>query len=101
MIMSLSNTVPISTTLTATNDVVTPLPHQPLRQCVQIALQNYFAQLDGQAPKDLYTLVLAEVEAPLLTAVLQQTKGNQSKAAQVLGLSRGTLRKKIKQYALE
>lgn len=99
MIMSLSNTAPI--TQNTTNDVVASLPHQPLRQCVQVALQNYFAQLDGQTPKELYTLVLEEVEAPLLTAVLQQTKGNQSKAAQILGLSRGTLRKKIKQYALE
>lgn len=99
MIMSLSNTAPATQNITS--DVVAPLPHQPLRQCVQVALQNYFAQLDGQTPKELYTLVLEEVEAPLLTAVLQQTKGNQSKAAQILGLSRGTLRKKIKQYALE
>ncbi|MDP4870221.1 MAG: DNA-binding transcriptional regulator Fis, partial [Gammaproteobacteria bacterium] len=50
--------------------------------------------------KDLYDLVLAEVEAPLLAAVMHQTRGNQSKAAIVLGLNRGTLRTKLKQYGL-
>ncbi len=71
-----------------------------LRSSVKQALQQYFSQLDGQPPADLYTLVLAEVEKPLIEMVLQQTSANQSKAAIILGLSRGTLRKKMAEYGL-
>lgn len=74
---------------------------QPLRASVETALHNYFAQLGEATPNNLYELVLAEVEAPLLEVVLRQTRGNQTKAAQMLGLSRGTLRKKLKQYNLD
>ena len=75
--------------------------HTPtLRESVQIALDNYFAQLDGQQATNLYDLVLAEVEAPMLETVMTVTRGNQTKAAEVLGLNRGTLRKKLKQYGL-
>ena len=71
-----------------------------LRDCVRSVLTNYFNDLEGHSVDDLYQLVLAEVEAPLLETVLDHTKGNQSKAAQMLGINRGTLRKKIKQYNL-
>lgn len=74
--------------------------HEPLRQCVENALQQYFLNLDGQPANDLYQLVLNEVEAPLLEAVLAYTRNNQSKSAEMLGLNRGTLRKKLKQYDL-
>lgn len=74
--------------------------HESMRQCVEHALQQYFLHLDGQTTNDLYQLVLSEVEAPLLEAVLAYTRNNQSKAAQMLGLNRGTLRKKLKQYDL-
>ena len=74
--------------------------HDSLRQCVENALQQYFLHLDGQPANDLYQLVLSEVEAPLLEAVLNYTRNNQSKTAQMLGLNRGTLRKKLKQYDL-
>lgn len=75
--------------------------HNPtLRESVQTALDNYFAQLDGQQASNLYELVLAEVEAPMLETVMTVTRGNQTKAAEVLGLNRGTLRKKLKQYGL-
>lgn len=69
-----------------------------LRSSVQQSLQNYFAQLDGQTPANLYSMVLAEVEKPLLDMVLKLTNGNQSKAAIILGISRGTLRKKMAIY---
>jgi Fis family transcriptional regulator, factor for inversion stimulation protein len=75
-------------------------PQQPLRACVAQALENYFSQLEGNTPSNLYELVLAEVESPLLEVVLRQTRGNQTKAAKLLGISRGTLRKKLKQYDL-
>lgn len=73
---------------------------QTLRLCVEKTLKNYFAQLDGQNTTGLYELVLSEVEAPLFAAVMEHVKGNQSKASELLGLNRGTLRKKLKQYDL-
>ncbi len=74
--------------------------NQPLHDSVRQALESYFVQLKGHAPNDLYELVLAEVEIPLLEAVMDYTKGNQSRAAILLGLSRGTLRKKLKTYGM-
>ena len=73
---------------------------EPLRVCVERALAAYFDRLDGEQPKDLYAMVLAEVEAPLLEFVLRHAHGNQSHAAAMLGINRGTLRKKLKQYDL-
>ena len=64
------------------------------------ALRGYFATLNGHKPGDLYQLVIGEVEKPLLKAVLSYTKGNQSRAAEILGINRGTLRKKLKSYDL-
>ena len=69
-----------------------------LRDCVRSVLTSYINDLDGHSVDDLYQLVLAEVEAPLLETILGHTNGNQSKAAQMLGINRGTLRKKLKQY---
>lgn len=74
--------------------------NQPLHDSVRQALESYFTQLKGQLPTNLYELVLAEVEVPLLEAVMEYTKGNQSRAAILLGLSRGTLRKKLKIYGM-
>jgi Fis family transcriptional regulator, factor for inversion stimulation protein len=71
-----------------------------LRESVEIAMKNYFTQLDNEQPRDIYELVLAEVEAPLMEAVMSYTQGNQTKASQVLGLNRGTLRKKLKAHGL-
>ncbi len=74
--------------------------NQPLHDSVRQSLENYLSQLKGQLPSNLYELILAEVEAPLMEAVMEYTKNNQSRAAIVLGLSRGTLRKKLKMYGL-
>ena len=73
---------------------------QSLSESVRHSLRQYFSQLDGQTPANLYDLVLAEIERPLLDMVLQLTNNNQSKAAVVLGISRGTLRKKMAAYGL-
>jgi Fis family transcriptional regulator len=73
---------------------------QTLRDSVEKALESYFAQLDGQPVTEVYDLVLSEVEAPLLEVVMRYTKDNQTKAAVLLGLNRGTLRKKLKQYGM-
>lgn len=74
--------------------------NQPLHDSVRQALENYLGQLKGPTPNNLYELILGEVEAPLMQAVMEYTKNNQSRAAIVLGLSRGTLRKKLKMYGL-
>lgn len=73
---------------------------QTLRECVHSAMNTFFEHLDGQPTTNLYDLVIAEVEEPLLHVVMQHTKDNQSKASEILGLNRGTLRKKLKQYDL-
>ena len=70
----------------------------PLSGTIKSMMEDYFNDLDGTPPADLYQMVLQEIEQPLLESVLHYTRGNQSKAAIVLGLNRGTLRKKLKQY---
>src|SRR5579863_5981402 len=91
-------------TADSTQKVISPFTvahkNQPLHDSVRQALESYFAQLKDQAPNNLYELVLAEVEVPLLEAVMEYTRGNQSRAAILLGLSRGTLRKKLKIYGM-
>ncbi|EKE00747.1 MAG: Transcriptional regulator, Fis family protein [uncultured bacterium] len=73
----------------------------PLSKCVRESLEDYFDRLDGHKATNLYTMVLEEIEEPLFKAVMKHVKSNQSNAATILGLSRGTLRKKLKQYKLE
>ncbi len=72
----------------------------PLRDATADALDTYFRHLNGHKPGELYALVLKEVEQPLFEAVLDFTGGNQSQAAEILGINRGTLRKKLKIYGL-
>jgi Fis family transcriptional regulator len=72
----------------------------PLRNHAERALSNYFMSLNGHQPAHLYDLVLREVEEPLFRVVLDYAEGNQSRAAGILGINRGTLRKKLKQFGL-
>ncbi len=71
-----------------------------LQDHVKAHLDRYFSELGNAAPSNVYNLVLQEVEKPMLEVVLQQMRYNQSKTAAVLGISRGTLRKKMKFYGL-
>jgi Fis family transcriptional regulator len=71
-----------------------------LRKDVERSLHHFFAQLGDESVTNLYDLVLTEIEAPLLKAVLSHTGSNQSKASIMLGLNRGTLRKKLKQHGM-
>ncbi len=71
-----------------------------LHKHTEDALEVYFESLNGDRPGDLYDLVMGEVERPLFKAVLDYTQGNQSQAAGILGLNRGTLRKKLRYYSL-
>ena len=73
---------------------------KPLCKHTEDALESYFASLNGDRPGDLYDLVMGEVERPLFKAVMDYTDGNQSQAAGILGINRGTLRKKLKSYEL-
>lgn len=71
-----------------------------LRSDVEKAMQQYFVNLGDASVTDLYMLVLHEIEGPLLEAVLRNCRSNQSKASIMLGLNRGTLRKKLKQHGM-
>lgn len=85
-----------------TSEIVNQAENSPrtLRSSVEEAMKNYFEHLDGQPASNLYQMVQAEVEAPLLEAVMTYTKDNQSQASEILGLNRGTLRKKLKTYGM-
>ncbi len=74
--------------------------NKPLRKHTEEALRRYFDSLNGDRPGDLYDLVLGQVEEPLFKAVMDYTHDNQSQAAGILGINRGTLRKKLKIYSL-
>ena len=73
---------------------------QKIEAVMRASLDDYFQDLDGTAPHDLHALVLPCFERPLLAYVLEKAQGNQSKAAQWLGLNRNTLRKKLTDLGL-
>ena len=72
----------------------------PLKNSAAEAIAHFLATLDGESCIDLYDMVLRQIEEPLLREVLDYTQHNQSHAATMLGLNRGTLRKKLRQYGL-
>jgi Fis family transcriptional regulator len=73
---------------------------RPLHEIVRSALKDYIQTLEGDDPTELYAMVMREVERPLLECALQHCEGNQTRAAQCLGLNRGTLRKKLREHGL-
>ncbi|MEJ1298471.1 MAG: DNA-binding transcriptional regulator Fis [Candidatus Sedimenticola sp. (ex Thyasira tokunagai)] len=75
--------------------------NEPLRECVRQALTSYFEQLDGHSAVNVYHMVLAETEQPMLETVMIHTEGNQTRASEILGISRSTLRKKLAHYKLD
>jgi Fis family transcriptional regulator, factor for inversion stimulation protein len=72
----------------------------PLRTQAEEALHCYLDTLNGHSPARLYDLVMREVEEPLFKVVMHHVQGNQSRAAEVLGINRGTLRKKLKEFGI-
>ncbi len=98
--MTAANRFTLNAEAEGTIDFVPPQNRSSLKDSVARAMSDYFTQLDGQPTRDLYQLVMEQVESPLLEAVMAYTRGNQSKAAEMLGLNRGTLRKKLKLYDL-
>jgi Fis family transcriptional regulator len=77
------------------NEEISQLSH-----AVKHSIRRYLYELDGTLPNNMYDLVLRQIEQPLFEAILEHTKGNQSRAAEMLGLNRGTLRKKLRSYNL-
>ena len=71
-----------------------------LSHAVKHSIRRYLYELEGTQPNNMYDLVLRQIEQPLFEAILEHTKGNQSRAAELLGLNRGTLRKKLRCYNL-
>ncbi|MBL4828953.1 MAG: DNA-binding transcriptional regulator Fis [Aliivibrio sp.] len=88
---------PLTVTTVTSQDQIT---QKPLRDSVKASVKSYLAQLNGQDVNDLYELVLAEVEQPLLDMIMQYTRGNQTRASTMMGINRGTLRKKLKKYGM-
>ncbi len=73
---------------------------ETLEQCVLRSLQQYFDSLDGAKPHALHEMVMTAVERPLLQFALERCHGNQSAAADLLGINRNTLRKKLVEHGL-
>jgi Fis family transcriptional regulator len=68
--------------------------------CVRRSLNRYFRDLDGESPHAIYDMVIASVEKPMLEVVMKQSQGNQTIAAEMLGISRSTLRRKLAEHNL-
>lgn len=76
-------------------------PKNDLAACVTHVLDRYFADLDGEAPAALHEMVIRQVERPLLEYALKRSNGNQTQAAELLGITRNTLRRKMNDYGLQ
>lgn len=68
--------------------------------CIRGALEQYFRDLDGEKPNAIYDMVIKSVERPMLEIVLRQSNGNQTQAAEMLGINRNTLHKKLAEFHL-
>jgi Fis family transcriptional regulator len=81
-------------------EALTNVRNRPLRDLTEEALKKYLKDLNGDKPAPLYGLILGEIEHPLFKTVMDHTEGNQSQAAEILGITRATLRKKLRHYSL-
>ncbi len=74
----------------------------PLRDHIKEVIATYYKNMvaQGTKPENVYELVMAEVELPLIEATMEYTGGNQSRAAKILGINRGTFRKKLSHYGM-
>ena len=75
-----------------------PQPTIPLRKHVQNTISQYLEDMGNTLPENLYQMLLSEVEPPLIEEILKKTGGNQSRAAEMLGITRNTLRTKLHRY---
>ncbi|MBK6958799.1 MAG: Fis family transcriptional regulator [Nitrosomonas sp.] len=72
-----------------------------IASCIRKAIGGYLKDLDGEKPGNLYSMVIQSVEKPLIEIAIQHTKGNQTQAAELLGINRNTLRQKMKQFQIK
>jgi Fis family transcriptional regulator len=72
-----------------------------LADCVKRSLERYFKDMDGEKPTSIYEMVLKNIEKPMIETVLGKAAGNQSLAAEMLGVTRNTLRKKMQQLRIK
>ena len=77
------------------------MKQESLRDAVLTNMKQYFDDLNGEDPNNLYPLFMSQVEKPFLEVVLKNCNNNQSKASEVLGINRNTLRKKIQAYKIK
>jgi Fis family transcriptional regulator len=73
----------------------------PLRKHVQITVSRYLKDMGNTDPENLYQMLLAEIEPPLIEEILKRTGGNRSRAADMLGITRNTLRTKMQRYSIK
>ena len=79
---------------------MTAVDENELSVCVRKGLTEYFKDLDGETPSEIYDMVVSAVEKPLLAYILDRAEGNQTRAADMLGINRNTLRKKMREHGL-
>ena len=72
-----------------------------IEECVRDTLQRYFDDLRGAEPSAVHEMIMNAVEKPLLEVVMLQAQGNQTRAAELLGMNRNTLRKKLQQHGID
>ena len=99
--MSAQNIYSIDQHLEKNEEQHTAQPVSQIYDAVKDSIEKYLQELEDTAPSEMYAMVLSQVEQPLLESVLAHTGGNQSRAAEFLGLNRGTLRKKLRIYDLD
>lgn len=71
-----------------------------IEECIRDSLEAYFKDLRGVEPTAMYDMILNVVEKPLLDVVMKHAEGNQSRAAEWLGINRNTLRRKLLEHKL-
>lgn len=76
------------------------MSRESIQDVIQKGLEDYFQDLGEQQPSNIYNMMVQMVEKPILETVMQRASGNQSQAAEMLGINRNTLRKKLQQHGL-
>jgi Fis family transcriptional regulator len=95
-----TNVAPRAATTTLISDEVEKMSKESIQEVVQKSLEEYFNDLGEQQATNIYDMVVLTVEKPILEVVMLRAEGNQSHAAQMLGINRNTLRKKLQEHGL-
>ncbi len=80
--------------------IVRPNGGNEIRRSVEKSLDEYFRRLDGEQPRGIYDMVITNVERSLLAMIMTRASGNQTQAADMLGMNRNTLRSKLSKYGI-